>query len=106
MEPDVVIGREQHRGGDPLPQPVAAVGDRAHDLAPVRRVVTTHDAQGRSAVLQDGPGPHVRDLPEFPTFRFTDLWVAREAPAPTTGDDDHAEGPVLQVPPAGGNIFR
>jgi naringenin degradation protein FdeH len=76
------------------------------DITAVRRVVTGQAADGRSTVILDGDSPHLRELPEFPTFRFTDLWVAKAAPADNGGQADDADGPVAHVPPAGGNVFR
>lgn len=72
----------------------------------MRRVVTGRDADGRSTALIDAPSPHLRELPEFPTFRFTDLWVTRSAPADNSGNVDEADGPVDHLPPPGGNIVR
>lgn len=84
---------------------VEAVAAAVPDLVGVRRVITTH-AGDRSTVLSDEVSPHLRELRAFPTIRFTDLWIAKGAPAPVDGDEDAADGPVMHAPPAGGNIFR
>lgn len=76
------------------------------DIATVRRVVTARTADGRSTTLLDGPSPHLRELPDFPTFRWTDLWAARSAPADVADDADAAAGPPLPAPPPPGNLFR
>lgn len=76
------------------------------DIERVRRVVTGRTSDGRSTVSIDGICPHLRELPGFPTFRFTDLWVTRQAPADNGTDADEAEGPVAHVPPPGGNVLR
>jgi mannose-6-phosphate isomerase-like protein (cupin superfamily) len=78
----------------------------AIDIEQVRRVVTGLDGDGRSTVLFDGASPHLRTLPDYPTFRFTDLWVAKTGPADNRGSADDADGPVAHTPPAGGNVFR
>ena len=78
----------------------------APNIERVRRVVTGHAADGRSTIMIDGICPHLRELPDFPSFRFTDLWVAKGAPADNRGDDDDADGPVSHTPPPGGNILR
>jgi mannose-6-phosphate isomerase-like protein (cupin superfamily) len=76
------------------------------NIAAIRRVVTAHDDEGRSLAVVDAPSPHLRELPEFPTFRFTDLWVAKSMPAENGGRTDDAAGPVSHTPPIGGNVFR
>lgn len=44
------------------------------DLKPIRRVVTGDDAQGVSSIVEDGPSPAVRVVPERPGYRVTNLW--------------------------------
>jgi hypothetical protein len=75
-------------------------------LKPIRRVVTGHDAQGRSVILTDGPSPHVLTIPGVPTFGLTNLWVTDRAPADNVGAADGAARPVVLEPPASGTIFR
>jgi quercetin dioxygenase-like cupin family protein len=76
------------------------------DIEHVRRVVTGHDDEGRSRVLMDGSCPHLKSIPEFPSFRWTDLWITQGSPADNAGRRDDADGPVLPVPPPGGTIVR
>jgi hypothetical protein len=75
-------------------------------VKPIRRVLTGHDARGKSVILSDGPSPHVLTLPEVPTFGLTNLWVTDGAPADNAGIGDAAARPVVLEPPAGGTIFR
>ena len=75
-------------------------------LKPIRRVVTGHDAQGRSVILTDGPSPHVLTIPGVPTFGLTNLWVTDRTPADNAGAADGAARLVVLEPPAGGTIFR
>jgi quercetin dioxygenase-like cupin family protein len=49
---------------------------------PPRRVVTGHDAYGKSVVLSDGPAPRSRTLPEGAAFH--ELWATAASPAPLT----------------------
>ena len=35
----------------------------------IRRVVTGHDAQGRSVIQSDGPATSVKEIPTFPGHR-------------------------------------
>ncbi len=72
----------------------------------IRRVVTGHDARGRSVILNDGPSPHVLTLPSRPDFALTNLWVTDRTPASNAGTADAAARPVVLEPPKNGTIFR
>lgn len=85
---------------------MSATDSTGIDISNVRRVVTGHDVEGRSTAFLDAPCPHLRELAEFPTFRFTDLWVAKSSPATNRGNVDEASGEVDHLPSAGGNILR
>jgi naringenin degradation protein FdeH len=75
-------------------------------LKQIRRIVTGHNAAGRSVIASDGPSPHVLALPGGPDFGLTNLWVTDGAPADNAGAADAAARPVVLEPPAGGSIFR
>jgi quercetin dioxygenase-like cupin family protein len=75
-------------------------------IKPIRRVVTGHNAQGRSVIASDGPSPHVLTLPGRPDFALTDLWVSDRAPASNAGSADPAKRRMSLEPPANGTIFR
>ena len=75
-------------------------------LKPIRRIVTGHDAQGRSIIASDAPSPHTLAILESPAFGLTDLWVTYEAPADNAGLDDPAARKIVLEPPARGTIFR
>jgi hypothetical protein len=72
----------------------------------VRRIVTGHDAQGRSIVVMDGPSPHVMHLPGVPQFGVTDLWKTHQAPASNAGNADSCAPPITLAPPRQGTVFR
>jgi len=75
------------------------------ELPPVRRVVTGFDAEGRSCIVEDGPPPAVRTVPERPGYRVSNLWATHGSPAPIEDADRIGEsGGVL--PPANGTIIR
>ncbi len=76
------------------------------DITAVRRVVTGVNGDGRSAVSFDGPSPHLHEPPEYPTFRFTDLWGAPSTSPDPSDPADAADGPTLLAPGAGANVFR
>lgn len=75
-------------------------------LKPIRRVVTGHNAQGKSVILSDAPSPHVLTFPGVPTFGMTNLWVTDATPADNAGTQDAAARPVVLEPPANGTILR
>jgi hypothetical protein len=73
---------------------------------PMRRVVTGHDAGGRSVIVSDGPSPHVLELAAMPGLALINLWVTDDAPAGNSGRADAAARPIVLEPPARGTIFR
>jgi len=70
----------------------------------VRRIVTGHDADGRSTVLIDGPAPNVKQ--RAAGNASTLLWVTEESPADISGGADRAAREIGVPPPARGSIFR
>lgn len=72
----------------------------------IRRIVTGHDARGRSVFLSDGPSPHVLTIGGRTDFALTNLWVTDASPASNAGSADAAARPVVLEPPANGTIFR
>ena len=75
-------------------------------LKPIRRIVTGHDAQGRSIIASDGPSPNTLVMSEAPPFGTTDLWVTHDAPADNAGGGDPAARKITLEPPPRGTIFR
>jgi mannose-6-phosphate isomerase-like protein (cupin superfamily) len=68
-------------------------------LCPVRRIVTTNDADGRSKVLIDGEaGKKIGVL--------TELWITDRTPANNAGHADNAERSDQLEPPRQGTLFR
>jgi len=72
----------------------------------MRRVVTGHNAQGKSVILSDGPSPHALELDGMPGLALINLWVTDGAPASNAGQADAAARPVVLEPPERGTIFR
>lgn len=62
----------------------------------LRRVVTGHDAQGKSIVIIDGP----------PASAGGEIWVTDDAPADNSGAVDAAKRPLKLEPPTRGSGFR
>jgi mannose-6-phosphate isomerase-like protein (cupin superfamily) len=72
----------------------------------VRRVLTGHDADGRSTFIADGIAPNMKEMPSFPGLALTDLWETNGAPASNQGDGDAADRPIRLEPPKNGTILR
>jgi len=75
-------------------------------VKPIRRIVTGHNAQGKSIFVSDAPSPHVLTLPGAGDFALTNLWVTDGAPASNDGNADAAARTIVLEPPANGTIFR
>ena len=72
----------------------------------VRRVLTGHDAEGRSTIIADGHAPNVKEMASMPGLALTDLWETAGAPADNDGHADAAARPVHLEPPKNGTLFR
>lgn len=72
----------------------------------VRRVVTGHDARGRSVIQRDGYARNVKEMASMPGLALTDLWETDGAPASNDGKADAAARPVRLEPPRNGTILR
>jgi mannose-6-phosphate isomerase-like protein (cupin superfamily) len=71
-----------------------------------RRVVTGHDANGRSVVLIDGESPHSFLLEKAGGLQLTELWETPSAPADNSGTGDAAQHERRIEPVGGGSVFR
>jgi len=71
----------------------------------VRRVVTSHDADGKAVVLFDGAPAKIKTRPESGVMSWL-LWVTDSTPADVTGSRDRADRTIGIPPPQGGSIFR
>jgi hypothetical protein len=72
---------------------------------PIRRVVTGHDASGKSVFVMDGAAPHVYCRTPGSAV-VTDLWETRGTPADNRGSDEVTDHPFRLHPPKNGSIFR
>jgi len=74
---------------------------------PLRRVVTGHDAQGKSCVIFDSDAPHVYHREDVNAF-FTDFWIIESIPAVLSGhkDEGSEDRKFSHSPPVGGAVFR
>jgi hypothetical protein len=72
---------------------------------PMRRVVTGHNAAGRSVFIVDAAAPHVyRRSPGSAVV--TELWETRTAPADNSGNAKVTDHPFRLAPPKNGTVFR
>lgn len=72
----------------------------------IRRVVTGHDADGRSTVISDGPPTNVKQSPQRPGVVINNLWMTDTMPVQTRGPEDATVKPMGLEPVANGTNFR
>jgi hypothetical protein len=72
----------------------------------IRRIVTGHNAAGKSTIAQDGYATSILELPAVPGLRATDLWETTTAPADLSSDADPVARPVHLEPAPTGTICR
>src|SRR5713101_8521939 len=72
----------------------------------IRRIVTGHNAAGKSIIAQDAFATSILELAAAPGLRATDLWETTTAPADLTSDADPVARPVHLEPQPTGTIFR
>lgn len=80
--------------------------NKQHELLPIRRIVTGHDANGRAIVVSDGPLPTVVELPSVPGTVFHEVWATAGAPATVDNGPDPTLGALNLRPPAAGTRIR
>jgi hypothetical protein len=72
---------------------------------PIRRVVSGHDAAGRSIFIMDASAPHVyRRTPGSAVV--TELWETRSMPADNGGNAEVTDHAFRLAPPTNGTVFR
>jgi quercetin dioxygenase-like cupin family protein len=72
---------------------------------PIRRVVTGHDAAGRSVFITDAAAPHVYNRSPGSAV-VTELWETRATPADNIGNNEVTDHPFRLAPPRNGSVFR
>lgn len=72
----------------------------------MRRVVTGHDATGRSVVIMDGESPHAFVLDGAGGLKLTELWETRAMPADNRAGGDAADHERRIEPVNAGTVFR
>ena len=74
-------------------------------VAPVRRIVTGHNAQGRAIVVSDEACPHVEAILGQENHATTELW-STSVPADNNRPGDTVILPHRIAPPDGSAVFR
>jgi len=69
-----------------------------------RRIVTGHDASGRSVVLSDGPTPKTLDIG---SAAFHEVWITAQTPVEIAAEEpEPTDRPVRTPPPPNGVMVR
>jgi len=75
--------------------------------APVRRVVTGHDSQGRAVIQEDGAVPRVQRIGGAHGPLFFEVWNTRATPAPIDrASGEPPETGIQLAPPQNGTRIR
>ena len=75
-------------------------------LAPIRRVVTGHDAHGDAVIATDGALPTVVELAAIPGTMFHEVWSTAATPVSIDNGPDPTIGPLHLPPPTRGTRIR
>ena len=74
-------------------------------VAPIRRIITGHDAKGRAIIVADEACPHVDPILGLENFATTELW-STVVPANNAASSDPVVLPHRIAPPDSGAVFR
>ena len=72
----------------------------------VRRIVTGHDAAGRSIVTHDGAAPSVHTNPKRVGYCMTQLWMTDDMPVTVGNEADPTDRRVTLEPSRNGSVVR
>jgi len=75
-------------------------------IAPPRRILTGHNAQGRSVIVEDGPAPTCLQPDHSPNLLMCDVWEISSFPPNNADPRDLSLRPVRLMPPPAGAVFR
>ncbi|MCO5072998.1 MAG: cupin domain-containing protein [Rhizobiaceae bacterium] len=75
-------------------------------IKPIRRIVTGHDANGKSVIISNADSTAVYSPDGQPNVGMTDLWVQSEFPASNAGNEDTTTAGVKLSPPKNGSVCR
>ncbi|TAK87104.1 MAG: cupin domain-containing protein [Betaproteobacteria bacterium] len=72
----------------------------------VRRVITGHDADGKSIFIADGEAPNVKEMGSGSGLAITELWETDRTPASNAGSADAGNRKPRLEPAQNGTVFR
>ena len=72
----------------------------------IRRILTGHNAEGKSIIAEDAIATSILDLEAAPGLRATDLWETTTAPADLSSTADPVDRPMHLEPKPSGTICR
>jgi len=72
----------------------------------IRRIVSGHDAQGKSIFIMDGDVAPPTGRRSSAGTSVVELWQTDGTPANNTGDKDPTDHPFRLPPPTNGSVFR
>jgi hypothetical protein len=72
----------------------------------IRRIITGHDADGRSVIAQDASLPRVVEIQSIPGTVFHEIWSTSETPAPIDNGEDPTQSALMLPPPPNGTRMR
>jgi mannose-6-phosphate isomerase-like protein (cupin superfamily) len=82
------------------------MSDSSKPQGHIRRIVTGHDAQGRSMVIEDRAAPSVHTNPKRVGYCLTQLWMTDQTPAAVGNEPDPTSRPLKLEPPKNGSVVR
>jgi hypothetical protein len=71
---------------------------------PTKRIITEVGPDGLSRIVEEGPSPNIRTMPERPGYQVSNIW--RTLPGGGAYDPDTITEHVGIAPPPGGVILR
>ena len=71
-----------------------------------KRVVTGHNADGKSVIKWEDRAQNVTHIPSWEGLFVTELWVTGESPVDNRGELDQSLRPMKHDPDPSGSIFR
>ncbi|WJJ92554.1 hypothetical protein [Neopusillimonas aromaticivorans] len=80
--------------------------NKTQTAIPVRRIVTGHDAHGKSIIVHDDVSPFTLSETRIPGLVVTDLWKTFSTPANTTDGAEPCSSTITLTPPKNGSVFR
>ena len=75
-------------------------------MAPMRRIVTGHNTEGKAIIVSEGTPPTTMEFKAIPGTVFYEIWNTNASPAPIDNAPDPTLRPVQLHPTPNGSIIR